>query len=1052
MGSFFIDRPVFAAVIAIIITLGGLVALKITPIAQYPEIAPPTVQVSAFYPGATAEVIANTVAAPIEQQVNGVDGMMYMSSTSASSGSMSLTVVFEPGTDPDMAQVNVQNRVNQASSQLPDVVSQQGVTVQKRSQSFMMVVSVYSQDDRYDPVYLGNYANLYILDPIKRIPGANLSGMFPLPDVAMRIWLKPDHMAQLGITAKDIATAIQQQNKSFGVGSIGQAPAPKGTQQTFVVTTKGLLSEPAEFENIIIRAASEGSALVRLKDVASVELGGKDYSVATKVNGKKSVAIVVYQQPGANAIETSRQVRALLDDLKKNFPQGLDYKIVLDSSEFTAASIEKVIHTFFEAVVLVVLVVFLFLQSFRATLIPILAVPIAIIGTYIGILALGFSTNMLTLFGMILAIGLVVDDAIIVVENVEHNMATHGMSPMEAAKKAMQDLTGALIAIVLVLGSVFLPVAFLSGMTGTLYKQFAVTIAISMVLSGVVALTLSPALAARILKPAKGEKKGFFKWFEQGFNRLTDRYVAGVRWLINHKTIGMALFAGLLVLTVFLFKIVPGSFVPEEDQGYLFVGNIMPDAASMERTTAVSDRAVQIMQGNPSMGDITQVDGYSLIDGSVRDNAGLLFAALKPYNERHEKGTDAFSVQKDLSRKLYSIKEGMVFSINPPSIPGLGSTGGFEFVIQNKGGASAQDLEKITKQFIAETRKRQELAGVSSTYSASQRQLNLNVDRVRCELLGVPVSTVYDTLQSYFGSSYVGQFIQYGRIWQVIVQSEPDYRDKPNDLNQIYVRSNSGSMIPISSVATISYVAGPSILPRFNGFPAAKLNGSQAPGFSSGQAIAAMEEVAKKVLPDGYSYSWAGQAFEEKKSGNTSTIAFACGLIMVFLILAAQYEKWSLPIGVVLSVPFAICGALLLTWALGLENDVYFQVGLLTLVGLSAKNAILIIEFASDNLKKGMLPAEAAIEAARLRLRPIVMTSLAFILGCVPMAIASGAGANSLRAIGTGVIGGMLASTLVASSFVPLFFVLLEEGSGFFSRRTKHGAALPAAEGSNDHA
>lgn len=1049
MGSFFIDRPVFAAVIAIIITLGGLVALKVTPIAQYPNIAPPTVQVSAFYPGATAEVIANTVAAPIEQQVNGVDGMSYMSSTSASSGNMSLTITFEPGTDPDMAQVNVQNRVSQASSLLPDVVSQQGVSVQKRSQSFMMVISVYSPDDRYDPVYLGNYANLYILDAIKRIPGANLSSMFPLPDVAMRIWLKPDRLAQLGLTAQDIATAIQQQNKAFGVGSIGQSPSPKGTQQTFVVTTKGMLSDPAEFENIIIRAASAGSALVRLKDVARAELGGKDYSVTTKVNGKKSVAIVVYQQPGANAIETSKQINNLLAGLKKSFPQGMEYKVVLDTSEFTAASIEKVVHTFFEAVILVVLVVFLFLQSFRATFIPILAVPIAIVGTYMGILALGFSTNMLTLFGMILAIGLVVDDAIIVVENVEHNMATHGMTPMDAAKKAMSELTGALIAIVLVLGSVFLPVAFLGGMTGTLYKQFAVTIAISMVLSGVVALTLSPALAARILKPGHGEKKGFFKWFENRFNALTERYTSGVRWLINHRSIGLGLFCGVLALVLLLFKIVPGSFVPEEDQGYLFVGTMMPDASSLERTTAVSDQAVQLAQTNKAMGDITQINGYSLIDGSVKDNAGLLFAALKPYSEREGKGTDAASVQKDLGRKLHGIKEGVVFPINPPSIPGLGSTGGFEFYIQSKGGGSPQELEKITKQFVAETRKRKELSGVSSTFSASQQQLYLDVNRAQAELLGVPVSTVFETLQSYFGSAYVGQFLQYGRIWQVIQQSEPDYRDKPNDLTQIYVRSSGGSMIPLSAMATIRYVAGPSLLPRFNGFPASKLNGSQSSGYSSGQAISAMEEVARKVLPEGYGYSWSGQAFEEKKAGNTSTMAFAFGLIMVFLILAAQYEKWSLPVGVVLSVPFALCGALLFTWVRGLENDVYFQVGLVTLVGLSAKNAILIIEFAADNLKKGMEPAEAAIEAARLRLRPIVMTSLAFILGCVPMATASGAGANSLRAIGTGVIGGMLASTLVASFFVPLFFVLLESASGIFSRK-KGVKALQ--EGGNDHA
>ncbi len=1052
MGSFFIDRPVFAAVISILITLGGLVALKVTPVAQYPDIAPPTVQVSAFYPGATAEVVANTVAAPIEQQVNGVDGMSYMASTSASSGNMSLTVTFAPGTDPDMAQVNVQNRVSQAASLLPDVVSQQGVTVQKRSQSFMMVISVYSPDDRYDPVYLGNYANLYILDAIKRIPGANLSSMFPLPDVAMRIWLKPDRLAQLGLTAQDVANAIQQQNKAFGIGSIGQSPSPKGTQQTFVVTTKGMLSEPAEFENIIVRAASEGSALVRLKDVARAELGGKDYSVTTKVNGKKSVAIVVYQQPGANAIETSRQVHQLLTGLKKNFPQGLDYKVVLDTSEFTAASIEKVVHTFFEAVVLVVLVVFLFLQSFRATLIPILAVPIAIIGTYSGILALGFSTNMLTLFGMILAIGLVVDDAIIVVENVEHNMALYGMSPMEAAKKAMAELTGALIAIVLVLGSVFLPVAFLGGMTGTLYKQFAVTIAISMVLSGVVALTLSPALAARILKPGHAEKKGFFKWFEESFAALTERYAAGVRWLILHKGIGLGLFVGMLVLVLLLFKLVPGSFVPEEDQGYLFVGTIMPDAASLERTTEVCDRVVTQAQGNKAMGDITQINGYSLIDGSVKDNAGLLFATLKPYAQRTEKGTDAFSVQKDLGRRLHGIKEGLVFPINPPSIPGLGSTGGFEFYIQSKGGGTPQQLEKVTRQFMAEAAKHKELAGVSTTFSASQQQLYLDVDRAQAELLlAVPVSTVFNTLQSYFGSAYVGQFLQYGRLWQVIQQSEPQYRDKPDDLTQVFVRSNNGSMIPLSAMATIRYVAGPSLLPRFNGFPAAKLSGSQAPGYSSGQAIDAMEAVAKKVLPDGYGYAWSGQAYEEKKAGNTSALAFAFGLVVVFLILAAQYEKWSLPVGVVLSVPFALCGALLLTWARGLQNDVYFQVGLVTLVGLSAKNAILIIEFAAENLAKGMNPVDAAVEAARLRLRPIVMTSLAFILGCVPMAIASGAGANSLRAIGTGVIGGMLASTLVASFFVPLFFVLLESGSGLFSRKKKPVTAEPA-EGESHHA
>lgn len=1052
MASFFIDRPVFAAVISIILVLAGAVAMNATPVAQYPDIAPPTVQVSTTYPGATAEVIANTVAAPIEQQVNGVDRMTYMSSTSSSTGNMTLTVTFEPGTDPDMAQVNVQNRVNQASPKLPSVVAQQGVTVEKRSNAFMMVISLFSPDNRYDQTYLSNYGNLYLLDPIKRLPGANLSSMFPVPDVAMRIWLKPDRLAQMGMTSQEVTAAIQRQNKAYGVGQIGQNPSTAGTQQSFVVTTQGMLVKPEEFENIILRTDQAGSAIVRLKDVGYAELGNKDYSIASKVNGQRAVAIVVYQQPGANAIETSRQVRALIDELKPNFPAGLEYKIVLDTSKFTEASIEKVVHTFFEAVILVVLVVFLFLQSFRATIIPILAVPIAIIGTYIGIYMLGFSTNMLTLFGMILAIGLVVDDAIIVVENVEHNMATLHMSPMEASKKAMAELAGALIAIVLVLGSVFLPVAFLGGMTGTLYKQFAITIAISMVLSGVVALTLSPALAARILKPGHHEKKGFFLWFENSFTKLTNGYVAGVRWLIGHKLIGIGLFAGLIVAIVVLGKLVPGSFVPEEDQGYIFVANMMPDAASLERTTGVSDKASALLRENPAMSDVAQLDGYSIIDSQNKTNAGLMFASLKPYGERKGKEGTAFAVLADARRKYAGVKEGVIIPLNPPSIPGLGTTGGFEFYIQSKGGGSPQELEKVTKAFVAKARERQELTGISTTFSASQQQLFLDLDRAKAELLGVPVNTVYETLQAYFGSSYISQFTQFGRIWQVIIQARPEYRDQPEDFDQIFVKANNGQMVPMSALMKVSYVPGANLITRFNGFPASKVTGSQAEGFSTGQAIATMEAVAKDALPAGYGVAWAGQAYEEKKAGGTSSQAFIFGIIMVFLILAAQYEKWSLPFGVILSVPFAVCGALLLTWVCGLENDVYFQVGLVTLVGLAAKNAILIIEFAAENQRAGMTTAEAATEAVRSRLRPIVMTSLAFILGCVPMAIATGAGANSLRAIGTGVIGGMLASTIVATFFVPLFFVLLEDATGLFARRKSKVTAPSSHDGGSGHA
>jgi multidrug efflux pump len=1052
MAKFFIDRPVFAMVISIIIVLGGLVSMKATPIAQYPDIAPPTVQVTALYPGATAEVIANTVAAPLEAQINGVENMSYMLSTSSSTGNMTLTVTFEPGTDPDQAQVNVQNRVSQASAKLPEVVARQGVTVETRSQAFMMVAAFYTDDDRYDQTYLSNYVNLYILDPIKRLPGANLSSMFPVPDIAMRIWLKPDRLAQLGLTAADVSNAIKRQNQAFGVGQINQAPATPGVQQSFVVTTKGMLTDPAEFDEIIIRAESAGSAIVRLKDIGHAELGSQNYSMMTKIDGKKSAAVVVYQQPGANAIATSEKVRTLIEQLESGFPDGLKFKYVIDTSKFTEASIEKVVHTFFEAVILVVLVVLLFLQSFRATFIPILAVPICIIGTYTGIYFLGFSTNMLTLFGMILAIGLVVDDAIIVVEAVEVHMAA-GLTPIEAARKAMDELSGALVAIVLVLVSVFLPVAFLGGLTGTLYKQFAITIAISMVISGIVALTLSPALAAIILKPGSHEKKGFGKWFDNGFNHITNGYVVGVRFLINHKLIGFGLFGGVVFGVIFLFGIVPGSFVPAEDQGYLFGVNIMPDAASLERTTLASDQAVKILHNNAAVSSVFQADGYSLIDSQNKTNATVLFTALKPYSERKGEESGAFVVLENLRRNFSAIKQSIVLPLNPPSIPGLGTTGGFEFYIQSMGNGSSQDLEKLTKKFIAKARERVDLAGVSTTFSASQQQLYFDLDRNHAELLGVPVSDIYETLQAYFGSSYVAQYVQFGRIWQVIIQAEAQYRDAPTDFDQIYVRSTKdGQMIPLSALATVRYVPGAGLLPRFNGFPAAKLTGSQAAGYSTGQAITAMEAVAAEVLPEGYGFSWSGQAFEEKKSGGTSSSAFIFGLIMVFLILAAQYEKWSLPIGVMMAVPFAICGALLATWGRGLENDVYFQVGMVTLVGLSAKNAILIIEFAVENMHSGMSVVDAAVDAARQRLRPIVMTSLAFILGCVPMAIATGAGANSLHAIGTGVIGGMLASTVVASFFVPLFFVAIENASGLFSRKKKTSSSVAGPTGGDHHA
>jgi multidrug efflux pump len=1037
ISGFFIDRPIFTAVLSIVIVLAGLVSALVLPIAQYPNITPPQIQVTATYPGADAEDVSNAVAAPIEYQVNGTEGMIYMYSTSSSTGNYTLSVFFNIDQDPDIAQVNVQNRVQWAMAQLPSSVQAQGIQVQPRTNSFLMVIALVSPDGTFDQAYLNNYANLYVLDAFKRIPGANLSQIFGVPFYAMRLWLKPDRMAQLKITPTDIANAVKAQNEQYSTGQIGQSPTTRPVELTFPIIAQGRMSDPSEFENIILRTDYTGAAVVRIKDVGHAELGMQSYSLRSTYDNKPAALIAVYQQANANAIDVSKKVRMTLDQLKTDFPPGLEYEIALDSTKFIKASIDEVIHTLFEAIVLVVLVVFLFLQSFRATIIPCLAILVSIVGTFIGMNALGFSINMLTLFGMVLAIGLVVDDAIVVIENVERNIHEFNLSPREATMRGMNEVTGPVIATSLVLVAVFIPTAFLGGITGQLYKQFAVTIAISVAISSFVALTLTPALAAIMLKPQHGEKKGllgrFFKGFNDWFDRITHHYTKAVRLAIRRATVALILFGFMLAAIFGLFKHIPTSFVPTEDQGYLFGVAYLPDSASLDRTEAVGTRATDIFLKNPAVNSVAVPNGYSLLDSQLKTNAGTLFISLKDYEERKEKSMQAPAIIKEVYPQLTAIEAAQVYPVNPPSIPGLGVTGGFEFWIQYRGGGSYSEVDKVTRDFIAKASVRPELSGLSSTIHTASQKLFMDVDRQKTQALGVPIKDVYDAMQTLFGSLYVSQFDKYSQVFQVILQAESQYRVSPEDIGQIYVRTSSGEMVPLSAVVTTHYTTGPDLVSRFNGFPSAKITGSAAPGYSSGQAIGVMEELAREVLPQGFTYSWSGEAFEEKQSGGTSSVAFVFGLILVFLILAAQYESWSLPLSVTLAVPFGIFGALVAIWLRGLDNDVYFQIGLVTLVALAAKNAILIIEFAVLKYREGLSLLDAAAEAARLRLRPIVMTSFSFILGAIPLVIASGAGANSRHSIGTGVVGGMISATILAVFFVPLFFVLVERLSQWLS-------------------
>jgi multidrug efflux pump len=1046
--DFFIDRPIFSMVISIVIAIAGLVAMIKLPIAQYPQITPIQIQVTATWPGANGTLVAQNVGAPIEQQVNGATNMLYMSSTSSSTGNYTLTIYFTIDTDPQLAQVDVQNRVSQAMPQLPQQVQVQGVSVKQKTNTFLMVIALYSPDGRLDPEYIANYTNVNVLSTINRINGANQAAIFGVPQYAMRIWLKPDRMAQLGVTTNEVANVVKQQNQQFAVGRIGEAPTNEPIAQTFPVTT-GSITEPSQYDDMIVRTQNQGAAIVRVRDIGYADLGSQSYAIRTSYNGKPATLIAIYQQPGANAIQVSKDVRKTLETLAKSFPSGLKYDIALDTTLFVQASISEVIHTFFEAVVLVVLVVFVFLHSLRLTVIPTLAVPISILGALIGMLVAGFSINMLTLFGMILAIGLVVDDAIVVVENTERNMVEYKLSAKDAAKRAMAEVAGPVVAIVLVLNAVFIPVAFMGGITGQLYKQFAVTIAISMVFSGIVALTLSPALSAMLIQAKHGPPKGFFKWFEETFTRFTNWYVSGVKWTMHHWKLAFLGFGGMIVLIVLLFKFLPTAFIPQEDQGYIFTAYFLPDAASLDRTHKVGAIAGDFLLKQPAVANVAQVDGYSLIDSQNKTNFGVLFTSLKPYEERGSSDLSADALIATTRRELASVQGGMIVPVNPPAIPGLGITAGFQMWVQQQGGGTYGQLARVVDELIAKAKQRPELAGVNTTIRADGRQLLADLDRDKAEVLGIPVQDVYNTLGLMFGSLYVGQFPKDSRLYQVVLQAEPKYRLTPEDIGSFYVKNRDNQMVPLSAVVNTRYVTGPDLVTRFNNYPAIAINGSAAPGYSSGTALAIMRGLAAEVLPSSYGFEWAGEAREEESSGSTSALAFVFGLIFVFLILAAQYESWSLPVGVVLAVPFAIFGALLAIFLRRITNDTYFQIGLLTLVGLAAKNAILIVEFAVElRHKQHMSFFDAAVEASRLRLRPIIMTSFAFILGCVPLAIASGASAKSRHSIGTGVIGGTLLATVVAIFFIPMFYWILSEWSSRMfggkpadAEQSAHGAA-----------